>query len=121
LKGKVRKDGWWQPKTERPGGIGCLERRMKEGECQREEIRKYLEKPSRAARQAEIMSMRLEDIEGELAACGWVAKPVDDQPVSEEKLLVGIEETAHAKDASLRRRVERRGTTTSQAVADVRK
>ncbi len=41
---------------------------MKEGECQREEIREYLGKPSTTARQAEILNMSLEDIEGELAA-----------------------------------------------------
>jgi hypothetical protein len=96
-------------------------KKMKEGECQREEIREYLGEPSRAARQAEIMNMSLEDFEGELAASGWVAKPGDNRPVSEEELMVGIEETAFAMDVNLRRRVKHMGTLTSQAITEVRK
>jgi hypothetical protein len=91
-------------------------KKMKERECQREEIREYLGEPSRAARQAEIINMSLEDFEGELAASGWVAKPGDNRPASEEELLVGIEEIARAMDVNLRRRVEHMGTTTLQAI-----
>jgi hypothetical protein len=77
-------------------------RRMEEGERQRKELREYLGEPSRASRQKEIMDMRLENMEKELAASGK-PKLEDDLPVSEEGLLAEIEETARAVVANLKK------------------
>jgi hypothetical protein len=45
-----------------------LSRKMKEGECQREQLREYLGEPSRVDRQRETINMSTEDMERELAA-----------------------------------------------------
>jgi hypothetical protein len=42
-----------------------------EGERQREELQEYFGELSRASRQKEIMNMRMEDMEKELAVFGW--------------------------------------------------
>jgi hypothetical protein len=50
------------------------------------------------------MNMIVEDIEGELVASGWVARPGDDDAISEEEFLAGIEGIAWAMDANLEKR-----------------
>jgi hypothetical protein len=55
-------------------------------------------------------------LEKELAESGWVCKPKDDTPVSIEKLLVKIEETARNVDANLKRKIERKSKTVAKAL-----
>jgi hypothetical protein len=52
---------------------------------------------------------------------GSPSNPEDDQSITEEELLAGIEEMAHAVDGGLRKRVEHAGTTPSQEAEEVKK
>ncbi len=85
--------------------------RIAEGEEQSQILREHLGESPRASRREEMMNMRLEDMEKELAESGWKPKPEDDLPVTEEELLAGIEEIERAVDANLKRSVECTGAT----------
>jgi hypothetical protein len=93
---------WWQPRGDSTLRRGLVKENGGRGASDRG-IARIPRETFEGERQREIMNMSLEDMEKELAAFGWKPKPKDDLPVSEEELLVGIEETACTLDANLSR------------------